>query len=113
MGLLKTIELENGVTLNYHRVVSINNITNMSSNIEVASYTGMKQRDIEHAYQQVQLKNQSEEELTQEEQNLLENGINVYIETKYYSIPYNKDLDVDNAYQYLKTLDEFKNSQDA
>ena len=39
MAILKAIELQNGITVNYHRVVSVNNVTNHASIIEVASYT--------------------------------------------------------------------------
>ena len=39
MALKKEIELENGVMLNYHRIVSFNKITNISNVIEIASYT--------------------------------------------------------------------------
>ena len=44
MALQKEIELENGVTLNYHRITSLNKITNISNNIEISSYTNEKQR---------------------------------------------------------------------
>lgn len=111
MGLLKTIYAENGVPLSYHRVVSVDNITNISTNIEVASYINEEQRNIEHNYQLVQIKSQNEEELTTEEQEILDNGINVYTNTKYYNLPYDKLMNVDTAYEYLKTLDEFKGSQ--
>lgn len=46
MAILKNITLENGVLVNYHRVVSVNNITNHTSIIEVASYTNkLKRKD--------------------------------------------------------------------
>lgn len=35
MAIIKSIELENGITVSYHRVVSVNNVTNVSSIIEV------------------------------------------------------------------------------
>ena len=44
MAIIKNIELENGVVVNYHRVVSVDNITNISSIIEVASYTDKKSK---------------------------------------------------------------------
>ena len=47
MALIKEIELSNGVTVNYHRIVSVNNITNHSSVIEVASYTSKAKREEE------------------------------------------------------------------
>jgi adenylylsulfate kinase-like enzyme len=89
MALQKAIELDNGITVNYHRVVSVNNITNQSSIIEVASYTSKTKR--------------------LEEKAAIEAGteMNVFIETERPSIAYNQMLDVDGAYAYLKTLDKF------
>ena len=94
MALSKAITLENGITVNYHRVVSINNITNQSSIIEVASYT-------------------SEEKRLEEKSKLLNTEpMNVYIRSKYYLKSYNKNLNVDSAYEYIKTLDEFTGAID-
>ena len=50
MALKKQIELENGIVVNYHRIVSINKITNNCNIIEVASYTSEKQREKEKKY---------------------------------------------------------------
>lgn len=94
MAILKKIELNNGIITNYHRVVSINNITNHSSIIEVASYTNEDKR--------------------LEEKEAIENGtpMNVFIETNYLSTDYNKNLNVDNAYDYLKTTEMFEDAKD-
>ena len=40
MALFKELSLANGVTVRYHRIVSLNCITNVCNLIEVASYTG-------------------------------------------------------------------------
>lgn len=90
MALIKEIELENGVRTKYHRVVSVCNITNRSSIIELASYTS--------------------EEKRLEEKRAIQNHkpMNVFIKSKYINIPYNQMLEVDSAYAYLKTLDEFR-----
>ena len=45
MALNKSITLENGVTVNYHRVVSVNSITNKASIIEIASYISKEKRE--------------------------------------------------------------------
>lgn len=94
MALSKEIVLENGITVNYHRVVSVNNITNHASIIEVASYTSATKR--------------------QEEQTALTNNqpMNVFISTQYLSKEYTQTLDVDAAYAYLKTLDKFAGAED-
>ena len=112
MGLIKEKIAQNSVTLLYHRIVSVNNVTNISSDIEVASYINLQQREKEKTYQLTQLKNLREEELTEEEQEILTNGINVYIDTLYYHMPYDKNLNVDNAYEYIKGLEEFEGAED-
>lgn len=94
MGLKKSIELENGIITNYHRIVSINNITNIQTNIEIASYTSKEKRE--------------------EEKNAILNGLpmNIYIHTKYMHINYDESFNIEKAYDYLKTLDEFKDAED-
>lgn len=107
MALQKEIELKNGVTLNYHRVVSVNSITNISTNIEVASYVSEPKRLEEKAYQELQMK----QDRTQEEEEELEKGINIYINTDYIQIPYDKNMNVDSAYKYLLTTDKYKDAR--
>lgn len=94
MAILKEIELDNGVTVNYHRVVSVNNITNHASIIEVASYTTKDKR--------------------LEEKTALENGegMNVFINTEYMNIPYDAEMNVVSAYEYLKTTEKFEGCED-
>ena len=96
MALKKDITLNNGIVLNYHRVVSVNNITNQQSIIEVASYINEEQRKKEKEWYET--KSQGD--------------MNVFIESKYYSKEYDKNLNVDNAYDYLKTLEEFDSAID-
>lgn len=95
MALKKNITLDNGIVLNYHRIVSVNNITNQQSIIEVASYINEEQREKEKEWYE-----NNEEDM------------NVFIETKYYSKEYDENLNVTNAYDYLKTLEEFKDAED-
>ena len=96
MALKKDKVLDNGITLTYHRVVSINSITNRQSMIEVGSYLNKEQREKEREW--------------------YESGgnekLNVYISTKYYTKDYDKDLNVDSAYEYLKTLEDFADAED-
>lgn len=96
MALKKDITLDNGIVLQYHRVVSVNTITNVQSIIEVASYVNEDQRNREVDW----YKSNSQ------------NGMNVYINTNFYFTDYDKNLNVDNAYEYLKTLDVFEGSED-
>lgn len=92
MALQKEIKLNNGIIVNYHRIVSVNNITNEKSIIEVASYINSENRNNEKTSDN--------------------SFINLFIASKYYNFPYDKDLTIDKAYTNLKTLDDFKNSID-
>ena len=112
MALNKQIELENGIILNYHRIVSINKITNNCNIIEVASYTSENQREKEKEYQEVQKKNTEEEVLTNDEQEMLNTGINVLVEVIYINKEYDEKETIEEAYKYLKTLDRFKDAED-
>lgn len=112
MALSKEIILENGIILNYHRITSLNAITNVNNIIEVASYVNKEQRVKEQEYQELQKKSASGEELTEEEQALLDKGINVLIETNYINIDYDEEMSVKTAYEYLKTLPEFDGATD-
>lgn len=113
MALKKAIELKNGIILNYHRIVNFSKITNISNMIEVASYTNKEQRTKEEEYQKIQQKNiQNSMLLTEEERNLLENGINVYIDTNILNTPYNENMTIKEAYSYLKTTEKFKDAED-
>ena len=92
MALLKKIELDNGVTVNYHRIVSINKITNKSIVIEVASYTSDEKR---------------QEELAKEGQ-----AMDIYIHTTYLNKEYNETDVITDLYDYLKTTEKFKDAED-
>lgn len=94
MALKKKIELDNGVIVNYHRIVSINKITNIQNIIEVASYTNKEKRN--------------------EEKEAIENALemNVFINTQYINIEYNENSVIEEAYEYLKTLKQFEGAED-
>lgn len=111
MALQKNIELENGVILNYHRIATLSKITNIANIIEVNSYTSEKQRLKEKRYQKLQKRNVNKEELTKEEKEELEKGINVLVEAEYINLNYNKDMTIEQAYDYLKTLEKYKDSE--
>lgn len=94
MAIKKKVVLENGVTTNYHRIVSLNKIINKSNIIEVASYTGEDKRA--------------------EEDNAIKNSkpMNVFTHTSFIQIPYDENMTIGEAYDYIKNLDNFKNSKD-
>ena len=112
MALQKEIELDNGVIINYHRITSLNNITNVNTLLEVSSYINENQRNKEKRYQEVQKKHADGEDLTEEEMQLLEKGIDVFIESDFITIPYDEAMTIESAYDYLKTTDKYSGSID-
>lgn len=94
MALQKEISQENGIILNYHRISSVNKITNKNTVIEVLSYLSRKEREKEV----LALKNNTE--------------MNILIEAKYFEMQYNEDTTIEEAYAYLKTLKEFEYAVD-
>ena len=112
MALQKEIILDNGIVLNYHRVVSINKITNLKNDIEVASYINSEQREKEKKYQEIQIKNANEEPLTEEEYEILQKGLNVIVETSVDNTEYDESITIENVYEYLKTLPQFEGAID-
>ena len=100
MALNKKIELDNGVITNYHRIVSINQIVNNQTLIEVASYTDKSKREEEQ-----QAYKTAKETGTFPE-------MNVFIDTKFINKEYAEEESVESAYDYIKTLDEFKGAKD-
>lgn len=91
MALQKDIELDNGIVVLYHRIVSINKVTNKNELIEVASYINQTQREKEQAIP----------------------GSSIFIFTHCFNKEYDKDETIDDIYDYLKTLEIFKDAEDA
>lgn len=100
MALKKKIELDNGIIVNYHRIVSINKITNGETIIEVGSYTSEEKRQDEINYYNPEENN----ELGAKE------PMNVFIDTTYINTEYNENATIEDMYDYLKTLDKFKDA---
>lgn len=94
MALSKNITLDNGVITRYHRIVSINHIINHSSIIEICSYTSAKKRAEE--------KNASE----------TKNAMNVYLHTQYINTNYNDTMTTADAYEFIKSLEQFEGATD-
>ena len=97
MALQKEIELESGIVVTYHRITSFNKITNVSNIIEVSSYTTEGKRKDEKEYYN------SEKE---------DKAMDIFIETEYINKEYDENETIKDAYDYLKTLDKYKNSED-
>ena len=97
MALQKSIELENGIVLNYHRIVSINKITNNSTIVEVASYISKDERQKEIEYYESKDENKS---------------MNVFINTTYMNVEYDENKNIQDLYNYLKSTEMFKDAED-
>lgn len=95
MALRKAIEVGDGVVTNYHRIVSVNTITNVQNTVEVASYTSQAKRE--------------------EEREAVANGtaMNVYIATRYEVAEYDQEMTVAGAYEWLKAnIQDFTDAED-
>ena len=97
MALLKKIELENGIIVNYHRIVSINKITNNAVIIEVGSYTSEEKRQEELDYYNSTEENKS---------------MNVFVDTTFINKEYSETETIKDLYNYLKTTDKFFDAKD-
>ena len=95
MALLKAIKQENGIVLNYHRISDIKNVVNDKTYIGVLSYVDGDEREKE--------KNQPK---------YSPNKKPIYVVSSLIPIEYNDTLTIENAYEYLKTLEEFEGSED-
>lgn len=94
MALVKEIEQRNGVMTTYHRIMCVNNITNKETQIIIYSYINQAKRE--------------------EEVNALpEDEIFNVISSESIIHEYVEDLSIKQAYEYLKTLDKFKDAEDA
>lgn len=95
MALSKKIGLGNGVVTNYHRVVSVNTITNVQDTLEIASYTSQAKREAEQSA------------LAAGEQ------VDVFISTRYIAAPYGACPTITRAYEWVKAnVEDFAGAED-
>lgn len=94
MALLKTIELDSGVVLNYHRIVAITKVTNHGTILEIAGYTSKKKRE-----QEIQQFNNRED-------------ITVYVDTNFVNVDYDETTTIKDWYDYLKTTEKYSDAED-
>lgn len=100
MGLVHEQTLPSGIPVAYHRVVSLNVITNSQNVIEVASYTSKAKRQEEAAAAST-ARETGEYPQT-----------DVFIETRYFNAPYDQEMTVGGAYAWLKGQPAFEGAQD-
>ena len=94
MALLKTIELDSGIVLKYHRIVTITKVTNHSIILEIAGYTSKEKREQEM------------------EQLAAGQIITPYIDTYFMSVDYDEESTIVDWYTYLKTTDRYVGAED-
>lgn len=111
MALKKELESLNGVVLDYHRISKIEINTNENIIIEIRSYVNENKRLLEEKYIELQNK-MSNGTIIEKEIEMLNNRKNIYYETFEISISYEEDMSIVDAYEYLKTLDEFIDAED-
>ena len=97
MALRKNIKHKNDIELSYHRIVSLNKITNQTNILEVASYIDGEQRQIELDYYNSTDPNKY---------------MNVFIDTSFLNCPYDETKTIEEYYDYLKTTEKFKDAED-
>ena len=95
MALSKPIKQNNGIVLNYHRIANIRNVVNDKTYLDVISYVDKEEREKEQ--------NQPKYSPSKE---------NIYTVNNIYKLPYNDTLTIEEAYEYLKTLEDFEGSED-
>ena len=90
MAIQKERMLDNGIVVNYHRVVSINKITNTQNIVEIASYVDADKRE--------------------DEKQKIANGeeMDIFIHTENIVTQYDENVDIKNVYADLMELDKFK-----
>ena len=93
MALKKKIELPNGIHVEYHRIVYVNQITNKCNLIQVASYT-------------------SEQKRQEEEQASDETIVDVFVEKDLLRTEYDPDMTIESAYDFLKSTDKYSGAED-
>lgn len=90
MALKKAIKQIDGVTTNYHRILSLTQTVNHHNSIAVLSYI--------------------DEEAREGEQN---NSIaQPYKASITYETDYNENMTIETAYEFLKTLPQFEGAED-
>lgn len=111
MALKKELILKNGITVNYHRIVVLSEIINQNIEIQLLSYLDESKRIAEKDFEDIQNKVSKGEEVTDEEMQKISEGFETYTYHSNYQIEYQDNYSVKDAYEYLKTLDVFKDAE--
>jgi len=97
MALKKKIKQPNGVELEYHRIAMVTIETNQQTTVLVRSYVNAEGRKYELDY--------AEGKITGE-------PVFPYTSGAYRSFEYSEDMDITNAYEWLKKQPDFEGAED-
>jgi hypothetical protein len=101
MAIKVKVTADNGVVTEYHRIAMIKLDTNQQTTLLVHSYLSEDGRQIEKDYAAGLYDN-------------IEHGLikSPYVDAQYLSTDYIENLTISGAYEYLKTLPQFKDAED-
>lgn len=97
MAIKKKRKQPNGIELSYHRIAMIKNEVNQQTSMLVISYLDESGRQYEKDYAEGKIKG---------------DPIFPYTNGEYISIPYDEDMTVKKAYQWLKKHPDFEGAED-
>lgn len=101
MAIKKKVIASNGVVTEYHRIALIQMEVNQQNTILVHSYLSEDGRQIEKDY-------------ANGKYNDIDFGMMEwpYVEATYHNCDYDGDMTISKAYEWLKTLSEYKDAED-
>lgn len=101
MAIKKTITAQNGIVTEYHRIAMVKIDTNQQNTLLVHSYLSETGRQVEKDY-------------ADGKYNSVDMGLVPfpYVDAKYLNTPYDGDMTISKAYEYLKTLPEYEGAED-
>jgi hypothetical protein len=97
MALKKSIIKPNGIVVDYHRIAMVKIDTNQQTTILLHSYLSEGGRNYEKAYAAGEI--QGEPTFP-------------YVFDEYISFPYDENMSIKNAYEWLKQQPEFEGAED-
>lgn len=101
MAIKKTVKAKNGVVTEYHRIAMIKMDINQQNTILVHSYLSEEGRQIEKDYAAGKYAGRDFDTIEWP-----------YVKAEYITTEYDGQMTIDKAYDYLKTLEKFNNSND-
>ena len=97
MALFKKIKKPNGVELSYHRIAMVKIDTNQQITILVHSYIDENGRNYEKSYANGKIEGEP---------------TFPYVDAEYLSFDYDENMNIKNAYNWLKNKPEFDGAED-